>query len=51
MKRGCAYKSIFCVAAFADEAVPWKLIAKVSITKTTKVLALFPYSLSNEARC
>jgi len=44
-------QSIFGVVAFADDATPGMLIARVSITKTTKVLALFLYSLNNEARC
>jgi hypothetical protein len=50
-KRGCAVQPIFCVVAFAEDAIPGKLIAKVSIIKTANVLALFPYSLSKEARC
>ena len=49
-KSGVAVKSL-AVVAFAVDAIPGKLIAKVSIIKTANVLALFPYSLSKEARC
>ena len=50
-KSGCAVQSLFgVVVAFAVDAIPGKLITRMSIAKTMKVLALFPYSLNNGVR-
>jgi len=46
-KSGCAVQSLSDVAAFAVDAIPGKLITRMSIAKTMKVLALFLYCLNN----
>jgi len=40
-KSGCAVQLLAVVAAFAVDAIPGKLIARMSIVKTMRVLAVF----------